>query len=191
MKNLTYLSFLAIFILLGCTKESPQLIGTDLDRDTHLRRSSKYLPFKAKVNLATTGFGNKCADQGSPPQISNPIVEGTGFASHLGNVSFVTNHCVFNSASFDPFKVKLGNGTFTAANGDQLSLTYDGTYVIDAPNSQLILTMDFEFTGGTGRFSDATGQGDYLYIAKFPNWPPNPPNDVAIITASLSGTISY
>ena len=76
---------------------------------------------------------------------------GTGRISHLGRVTWTTEHCF-----------QLATGTFgdadlviTAANGDKLFGTYDG-YMTGATTFAETLII----TGGTGRFSGATGTID-------------------------------
>jgi hypothetical protein len=45
---------------------------------------------------------------------------------------------------------------FTAANGDELSLDFDGHFI-----SPTTAVGTYEFTGGTGRFSEASGTADF------------------------------
>ena len=79
---------------------------------------------------------------------------GTGIMSHLGRVTWTTEHC---------FQLFGGEyGTFgdavlviTAANGDQLFGTYDGVMTSDTTFTETMV-----ITGGTGRFAGATGTID-------------------------------
>lgn len=73
--------------------------------------------------------------------------EGTGTISHLGRVSWRTEHCL-----------QLFLGTFgdavvviTSANGDQLYGTYDGVLT-----SETTFAEELIITGGTGRFAGAS-----------------------------------
>ncbi|HKG59308.1 MAG TPA: hypothetical protein VKB05_05970 [Pyrinomonadaceae bacterium] len=79
---------------------------------------------------------------------------GSGNATHLGMFTN-TGHVDFTSDASNPNILHpSGGGVFTAANGDKLN------FVI--VNGALDLTTgigtgDFAFTGGTGRFANATG----------------------------------
>jgi hypothetical protein len=55
---------------------------------------------------------------------------------------------------------QVGTFTITAANGDTLDVIMEGTVT---PGSDGVVTFggDITFSGGTGRFSDATGSGAY------------------------------
>lgn len=48
--------------------------------------------------------------------------------------------------------------TLTTANGDELRLTGDGE-VLPSVHSDFEFTIQFEITGGTGRFEGASGSG--------------------------------
>ena len=80
---------------------------------------------------------------------------GSGNATHLG-VFTNTGHVDFTPDANNPNILHpSGGGVFTAANGDKLN------FVI--VNGALDLTTgigtgDFDFTGGTGRFANATGR---------------------------------
>lgn len=82
---------------------------------------------------------------------------GTGVFSHLGEVSFVVTHCSFPATS------SFGPGTLSvrAANGDTLTLSDQGTFVVnfDSQGNPVSsdITMELTVTGGTGRFAGATG----------------------------------
>ena len=80
---------------------------------------------------------------------------GSGNATHLGTFTN-TGHVDFTPDATNPNILHpSGGGVFTAANGDKLN------FVI--VNGALDLTTgigtgDFDFTGGTGRFANATGR---------------------------------
>ena len=71
------------------------------------------------------------------------VVHETGEGTDLGRYSN-TAHALHNVIT----DVTLGEGQFTAANGDTLNYTF-----FQPPNSPTTL----RFSGGTGRFADATG----------------------------------
>jgi glutamate dehydrogenase/leucine dehydrogenase len=69
-----------------------------------------------------------------------------------------------------------------AANGDELRWTYEGTGSLPDEDGDSTLTGTFVISGGTGRFSDATGSGTFQGTG-----------NAVTGAASLSyrGTISY
>ena len=79
---------------------------------------------------------------------------GSGNATHLGRFTN-TGHVNFTPDASNPTILHpTGGGVFTAANGDKLN------FVIISGALDLttgIGTGDFAFTGGTGRFANATG----------------------------------
>ena len=50
----------------------------------------------------------------------------------------------------------VGYATYTAANGDELDVFYTGR-IVDLFQFPIPVEGDFEITGGTGRFKNATG----------------------------------
>jgi hypothetical protein len=91
-----------------------------------------------------------------------------GAASQLGRVSGRGTDCiniVGGSPNLPVFAFANGELTLTAANGDQLTVTYSGAFTPttnDPTNPQAAIyaiTGTFQVTGGTGRFANATGQG--------------------------------
>lgn len=79
---------------------------------------------------------------------------GSGNATHLGLFTN-TGKVKFTPDASDPnIMHPTGEGVFTAANGDKLNFIVSG----GALNLTTGMgTGDFEFTGGTGRFVNATG----------------------------------
>ena len=187
MKKLICLPLLALLLLAGCTKEGSQPADT-MPGDAITFRG-EYVPFSASTDLQTVGFGDKCP--GPIAEVAIPILEGTGKALHLGKVELRLEHCLFRPGSSDPFSLKEGEGIFTAANGDLLRILYEGSWAVNPMAQEITITASFNFDGGSGRFDDAKGSGTMDYVAYFPEWPPNPPNDVAFITADFKGAISY
>ena len=118
--------------------------------------SSKERPFKEDLSGYATEivyaedfedgdtFGKRC----SQPSQWVSTSEGTGTISHLGRVSWRTEHC------FQLFRGTFGDAVvvITSANGDQLYGTYDGVLT-----SETTFKEDLIITGGTGRFAGASG----------------------------------
>lgn len=83
--------------------------------------------------------------------------QGTAWFSHLGRVSITMTHCTFAlEGRFDH-----GSTVLTAANGDELWMTYSGTFQLDSAQNptRSDVVLDWTITGGTGRFDEATGSG--------------------------------
>ncbi|HJP89273.1 MAG TPA: hypothetical protein VJ850_09590 [Candidatus Limnocylindrales bacterium] len=86
------------------------------------------------------------------PPIVQVTITATGNATQLGRFTLVAPHTV-NQATL----TAVGNYYLTAANGDTITATLEGTaQMIDPPN--VIATSETGvITGGTGRFAGATG----------------------------------
>jgi hypothetical protein len=113
-------------------------------------------------------------------------LEGGGIESHGGRYTITNSHCL-NPATGD-----FSAGTFRkiTASGDELHGTYAGTSsVIQAPAPVGIFAIDghLVFTGGTGRFADATGSQHMLGTQTSDFSQPDVPTSVEL---SLIGTIS-
>jgi hypothetical protein len=139
---------------------------------------SNNLPFKANFttseNLYPTG-DNSCPLAG--------MTTGTGTASHLGKVLLTATDCATPVPG--GFQFNQGKLTFTAANGDTLTATYEGSFV--ALNPGTIFTINhatFVITGGTGRFAGAFGRGELQGTEDIATQP-------AIGHLKARGTISY
>ncbi len=100
------------------------------------------------VGMAPAGPGRCPADH---PMLFT--YRGQGNATHLGLFTVEGDECV------DPGTMTTGNGqfTFTAANGDRLSVAYDRTSVsFEPPPSPWMHWSSTPYlTGGTGRFQGA------------------------------------
>jgi hypothetical protein len=87
----------------------------------------------------------------SPTSVSVRI-EGAGFAAHLGRYTVEVPHLVNPQT-----RIASGSYVFTAANGDTLTATFTGQATPTATPGVLTIEETATITGGTGRFSDATG----------------------------------
>ena len=107
--------------------------------------ASEPVPFKGTLEgVATMTFLG-------PTSVSVRI-EGGGNASHLGRYTVEVPHLV------NP-QTRIGSGSyvFTAANGDTLTATFTGQATPTATPGVLTIEETATITGGTGRFSGATG----------------------------------
>jgi hypothetical protein len=138
-----------------------------------------------KESYQSTGTIAPAAECPSPLLLESE--EGGGTATHIGKYTIVNSHCL------DPSTGALTGGRFvkTAANGDQLFGTYVGTATViqpPAPIGIFQVSGTITFTGGTGRFAEATGTTDMVGTlqADFSQTP------VATqATLTMTGTISY
>lgn len=136
-------------------------------------------PFRFEL----TGNANPDFSQG-PCNVPN-TESGTGQATHLGRVTWstseVANFCVDPN---DPSRGAVtGTLVITAANGDQLTASYQTTLSVDFASGTLTATGPFVVTGGTGRFAGATGGGTATASGSLA-----PPFGV---TGTFVGTIAY
>jgi hypothetical protein len=91
---------------------------------------------------------------GPPPSPLYLTLSAAGEATLLGHYASSAEAVVtFTSPTTAVFD---GGGTFTAANGDQLTFTYTGDFF---PGPVPAGRGPYEIDGGTGRFEGATGSG--------------------------------
>ena len=115
------------------------------------------VPFKGTV-------AGQNADINSGPSAGCPVglfpitLEAAGNTTHLGKITEVQAHCLNPiPIAFDPITFQFSGGelTITAANGDELFKTYSGLATVIG--GQTFMEGDATVTGGTGRFSGASG----------------------------------
>lgn len=94
----------------------------------------------------------------------------TGEATHLGR--FTRDEMVVLHAD----GTLEGSLVFTAANGDRLFADVEGGFI-----SPTTAVGTYTFTGGTGRFSDASGEADFVGVTP----------DGIHLSLTFEGTISY
>ncbi|MDX1675978.1 MAG: hypothetical protein R3314_14380 [Longimicrobiales bacterium] len=123
-------------------------------------------PFRA---MAFTDLVSLAPDPacGDPPHFLNTQA-GEGEATLLGRFTVVFTFCVDATDLLDDGALTAGEsvpywdgvGTLTAANGDVLYLSISGAVLpSDHPDFDFQFQDPFVFTGGTGRFADAGGEG--------------------------------
>lgn len=101
--------------------------------------------------------------------IGSDTFAGTGIATHLGKFDLIGHRVIGQPTSSTPcFGFQSLTVTLTAANGDELSLdATGGELCFDLSNLPLsapfIGEANFVAIGGTGRFSDATGDFQMLW----------------------------
>ncbi len=114
----------------------------------------------------------------------------TGTFTHLGRVKDTLTHCaVLDFATGAGRTTEPGSATITAANGDQLYLSYDATFQATPMPIPTTATahLDWWVTGGTGRFAAAKGSGHASLIVAYTN----PELTGAIDSSVWWGKIAY
>jgi hypothetical protein len=149
------------------------------------RTASLVMALTAIVGLALPALGDDGrpfrghADEmitGAEPVADGLLVTvtGVGQATHLGSFTRLGRVVVHADGSAE------GTVVFTAANGDQLFIEAQG--VPPNPGTPNIIGGTYTFTGGTGRFSDASGGADFVGVIA---------PDGIHITVAFEGTIQY
>lgn len=137
------------------------------------------VPFKATIAIT---------EQIQQPGDVCPLVgeiSGSGRATHLGKLTLVSRDCIipmdqtFTTFSFASLPQSL---ILTAANGDQIFGSYSGTLTFEGTIAAI--TGGYQISGGTGRFSQATGAGSIQGMEDISTTP-------AKGQLQLNGTILY
>ena len=95
------------------------------------------------------------------PGILTVTTSGVGHASHLGRITLSTTETLDFVTSPGTLVIRDGRLVMVAANGDELHWTYEGTGSLPDADGDSSLAGTFVISGGTGRFSDATGGGTF------------------------------
>jgi hypothetical protein len=113
----------------------------------------KDVPLKMNLEIQDqVGFMPNC-----PSQFGS-MITGKGKSSHLGKVSLATTDCITPMGDHFTFK---GQFTLIAADGDKLTGDYSGSFVpVGAGPIYKLADAVLKITGGTGRFSQATGTAE-------------------------------
>jgi len=172
-KQLFFFSVILVPVfLVSCQKElsSKKDISEIATRSVNAK-ATPAKPFKGEYTTTVQVLSG-------PPQLRQRIT-GNGHATHLGESSFVANNTIYITPP-PPFQA-AGTTVFVADNGDEFYTSFTGTST-PGPNGTSTVVVHHTITGGTGRFSDATGTFTGNTIA-------NPALPTGTIT--YEGTISY
>lgn len=137
------------------------LLATALGLSRMSAEAIRPRPFRADGPEAVT-FEAPDPDVCGPDRL-RVDVEGSGEATHLGHYEIIRQHC-FNPG-MNPPTFEDGVFEMKAANGDTVNGTYSGVLAdvleVDGDGNPVVILIDapFVITGGTGRFSDAQGEG--------------------------------
>jgi hypothetical protein len=123
---------------------------------------------------------------------TSALLVGSGLSSHMGKIASAGTFFNVGNSPIPPtlppptcpngFNGRI-EGTATAANGDVLNYVLVAEFCPNPDASGVFNGLGtYTITGGTGRFAEAKGEGDFIGLADF----------VALTyNCLLSGTISY
>lgn len=130
----------------------PTLLLTAIIYPTVVLSGPTNVPLKASlVTQEQTGYRPDC------PSKFGGTTTGTGKSSHLGKVSLMATDCITPMENYFTFKGKF---ELTASNGDKLTGDYSGSFKPITPPKYSLSDAVFQITGGTGRFSQASGSAE-------------------------------
>jgi hypothetical protein len=179
----TFLLLAAAVVLTACDDTgptAPQLADTG---PTVPQLARTQVPITSSYRAqGTIGTAPRCDALG----LLYVSLEGEGIESHVGRYTIRNSHCL------NPATGEFTAGSFqkVSASGDELSGTYEGTStVIQAPAPVGIFAIrgQLSFTGGTGRFANATGSQEMVGTQTSDFSQPGVPTTVEL---SMTGTIS-
>jgi predicted small lipoprotein YifL len=156
MRTVRTPTVLLVLALAGCGADGPTAPVPDmptLDRAAAAHRAAPERPIKGKCEAETIEV------EPIAPGVVRRVSVGTCQLSHLGRTQLLSV-AITNLVTFE----QTGEHTFTAANGDQLHATSAGAGTF-APPATLHFTGVTTITGGTGRFTNATGVMEVLGIS--------------------------
>lgn len=128
---------------------------------------TKELPFRGTMGGDEVSFNldvpeGRCVEMAAVAD-SVTTFAGSGYATHLGRVDIVAEHC----SDLDTGQYGDGMLTITAANGDVLMATYTNGVSLTPP-PLIDFRDDFTFVnGGTGHFVAASGGGTETGVFNF------------------------
>lgn len=144
-KTIFKIALLVVFLVsYSCNKEAVEDPAEVLSAvNASAKKNTKERPWK----IETVGtFGTDFSLPGCGPLLPLKI-EGSGKASHVGNLHVVLTWCTGGIGGPDNFII---DGVITAANGDEIWFQSTGLF---RP-----FEIDYIVTGGTGRFKEAGGE---------------------------------
>lgn len=142
--------------VVACGAEGPPaLTGSDLLELPARAGEIRMVPFVASYTWRLVGEAPAPGCDG--PGEARAFLEGEGTATHLGHFTITLNHC-----GKPNLPLSDGHGTFVAANGDLLHITYFGIGGLTGAPPVFGFESRVEFVGGTGSFANATGGATVL-----------------------------
>lgn len=146
--RLSILFTLALFILVGCSKQA-----IDPDEKGQAYKSVIAVPFKGMLEVSVF----QIIHQPPPPPLEQ-LVHGEGRVSHLGKARVTLDQYWWPPEFSGEPGTGEGRVFFSAANGDILLAEYeDGVACQITPSSVEITFTGYFKDGGSGRFQYASG----------------------------------
>lgn len=146
---------LSAMAVAACGAEGPSApTGSALELQTHAAEI-RMVPFMASYTWRLVGEAPAPGCDG--PGEARAFLEGEGTATNLGKFTITLNHC-----GKPNLPLSDGHGTFVAANGDLLHITYFGIGGLTGAPPVFGFESRVAFVGGTGRFANATGGASVL-----------------------------
>jgi hypothetical protein len=170
---------LAMVLMAGCSADLPTMpndgaFGVQTSYPVELQASHH----GAQPTVPIRGTCELAIQPAEPvgPGVIRQLDVGTCRISHLGMTTMVSDKLINLAAGTQTTEV-----IFTAANGDLLHASGSGTNSMTAPGL-VAFRVELTLTGGTGRFSDATGMVVSEGVANLAN---------AQAHLTMAGTIRY
>jgi hypothetical protein len=154
---------IALPILAACSENSPT--------DPAISALARMSPAAGVAASPERRFGGRCEtditilppEVGDPPNLLRLHIEYVCQLKHLGRTTAVAEQIVIFTGPTTA--VASNTTTYTAANGDQLFAIWTGTSTNIGP--AITFSGPETYTGGTGRFSDASGSAFISGTASF------------------------
>lgn len=152
MKPITLLSVVACASLLACDSPAPtDPIGDDVQAATVALSSSATTHKFVQTSTGDAIMLGWCNEAAGIAFMSAP---GTGHGTHIGHFTVEQTQCVDLATGV----ATNGHAIVTTANGDEVHATYAGQA---APGNGLpVFDIHYAVAGGTGRFTNVTGELD-------------------------------
>ncbi len=137
------------------------------------------VPFKATLVTQEQLHPDPAICQSAPYLVG--VTTGSGHVSHLGATTGISTDCVTPTSAYT-YTFSYGKLTLTAASGDEVRAEYSGSLSPTATAPIYAIAGTYRITGGTGRFSGASGTGTLQGIENL---------QTGQGQLQLTGTISY
>lgn len=149
----------------------------------------KLVPFQTAFTAMQTGMDFSGTDPAAvrcdPPAVGPAAwfstFDGQGDGTRVGPYVEHNTHCAYATGPTTGI-FNAGESTITADNGDTLTLTYSGTWVLDLVEGTSVIDEVWTITGGTGRFVDATGSGTGHLVQSL---------ETSVAVGTYTGSIAY
>ena len=158
MKSYFLLSVCAASLLFAsCSKSNNDVSPAISQEGINTVSKNSGQPFKGSMKFVAAENYDMPCDCG--PYFPAGTYYGTGSITHLGNASAYMKPCVapiFQGNALVGYNVAFQCGALKAANGDELNV-FIHPYTLTFTNTGAVGNVNIDFTGGTGRFKNATG----------------------------------